>query len=425
MNDISNLLKMYRWLKDLFPICRSITRDGQVETLRYLKRINKNLKIINFRTNKKVFDWKIPKVWNIEDAYIESLKTKKKYAHFKKNNLHVVNYSEPVNKILKTSELLKKIHTHKNPNYIPYRTTYYNKNWGFCMSKKELSKLKEKTYRAVIKSNFSVGYMKLGEIIHEGKSKKEIFFSTYICHPSMANNELSGPVVLSKISKYLMKLKNRKYTYRLVFLPETIGSIAYLSKNYKKMKKNIIAGYNLSCVGDNRNFSLIKSKFENSISNNSLKAELNNKKNFKIYEFKDHASDEGHYNSPGIDIPVAGFCRTKYKSYKEYHSSADNLNIVSESSLEGSFQVFKNIIDVYETSLFPKTKILCEPFFSKRGMYPKISGKILDQYFIDRKNIFKYSDGKFNTFEIALKLNLNLKYVLEHLKILIKYRIIE
>lgn len=241
----------------------------------------------------------------------------------------------------------------------------------------------------------------------------------------MANNELSGPVVLSKIAKYLLSIKNRKYTYRLVFLPESIGSIAYLSKNYKKMRRNIIAGYNLSCVGDSRNFSLIKSKFENSISNTSLEAELKNKKNLKIYEFKDHASDEGHYNSPGIDIPVAGFCRTKYKSYKEYHSSADNLNIISQRSLEQSFQVFKNIINVYETSLYPKTKILCEPFFSKRGMYPKLSGKILNQFFIDRKNICKYSDGKFNTFEIALKLNLNLNYVLEHLRILIKNKIIE
>lgn len=415
---------MYNWLKDLFPICRSITGEGQELTLNYLKRINNNLKIINFRTNMKVFDWKIPQVWNIKNAYIQCLKSKKKFANFKVNNLHVVSYSKPIKKIIKLAELKKKIYTHKNENYIPYRTSYYKKDWGFCMSKKELKKLKEKKYLINIESMFSNGNMKLGEIFLKGNSDKEIFFSSYICHPSMANNELSGPVVLSKIAQYLSKFKKRNYSYRIVFLPETIGSIAYLSKNLKKMKKNIIAGYNLSCVGDDNNYSLIKSKNEETLSNKSLIAELKSEKKFKIYEFKDHASDEGHYNSPGVNLPVAGFCRSKYKSFKQYHSSADDLKYVSKKGLENSFKVFKNIIDVYETTLYPRTKILCEPFFSKRGMYPNLSGKLLNKFYIDRKNIFKYCDGNHNVFEISLILNLKLDYIVNHLKILQKHKII-
>lgn len=415
---------MYNWLKDLFPICRSITGEGQELTLNYLKKINKNLKIIKFKTNKKVFDWKIPKVWNIKDAYIQSLKSKKKYANFKINNLHILGYSKPIKKVVKLTELKKKIYTHKNKNYIPYRTSYYKEDWGFCMSQRELKNLKEKKYFVNIDSKFSNGNMKLGEIFLKGSSKKEIFFSSYICHPSMANNELSGPVVLSKIAQYLSQFKKRKYSYRIVFLPETIGSIAYLSQNLKKMKKNIICGYNLSCVGDDNNYSLIKSKNEKTLSNKSLMAALKFKKKFTVYEFKDHASDEGHYNAPGIDLPVAGFCRSKYKSFKEYHSSADNLKFVSKKGLENSFKVFKDIIDVYETSLYPKTKILCEPFFSKRGMYPNLSGKLLNKFYIDRKNIFKYCDGNHNVFDISLILNLKLDYTINHLKILHKHKVI-
>ena len=259
-----------KWCKDMYPFNRSLTGKGVDKTLGYLKSINKNLKILKFPTGKKVFDWEIPKVWNVTSAYIQDLKTKKKYCDIKKNNLHLVGYSQKVKAVLSKNILLKKIYTHpKNKDWIPYKTSYYKQDWGFCCSRKEKSLIKNKKYYVVINSKFSNGHLKIGEYFKKGKSKKEILFSTYICHPSMANNEISGPVVQSALIDYV-KNKKTKFSYRFVFLPETIGSIAYLSLKRKGLKKNFLAGFNLSCVGDNRMYSIIKSKSENSLSNQAL-----------------------------------------------------------------------------------------------------------------------------------------------------------
>ena len=254
---------MIKWAKDLFPICRSLTGEGTKKTLNYFLRLNPEFKFIKFKSGKKVFDWVIPLEWNIKDAYIQH-KSGKKYAEFKKNNLHLVGYSTPINKYLTKNELLKKIHTQKDqPDAIPYVTSYYNKNWGFCLSENQKKKLPNGKYKVRIDSSFKKGHMNIVHALLKGKKKKEVFFSSYVCHPSMANNELSGPVLLNAIMLYIKsKYKKTKYSYRFVLLPETIGSIAYLSKFKNTLKKKVICGFNLTCVGDERSYSYVSSPKE-------------------------------------------------------------------------------------------------------------------------------------------------------------------
>ena len=240
--------------KKLFPINRSLTGKGNRETLSILKSVCPKLVMKSFKCKKKVFDWKIPKEWVVKDAYLLT-PDKKKICSFKENNLHLVGYSRSVNKNINLKELQKNLHSLPDqPNAIPYITSYYEKNWGFCISDKQRKKLKKGIYKVVVDTKFIDGKLDYAEIIHKGNLKKEVFFSTYICHPSMANDEISGMVVAIFLANYLRK-KNTRYSYRFLFIPETIGSIAYLSKNLNNLKNNMLAGYVLSCVGDERCFS--------------------------------------------------------------------------------------------------------------------------------------------------------------------------
>ena len=337
---------MLKWAKDLFPLCRSITGVGTQLSLKYFKKLNPEFKIIKFKTGKKIFDWIIPEEWNIKNAYFIDSKGRK-YCEFKKNNLHVIGYSTPINKKIDKKILLKHIYTQKSqPNAIPYVTSYYKKRWGFCMSENQKSKLPSGKYRVFIDSNFKKGNLELIEAFIKGKKKDEIFFSSYICHPSMANNELSGPVLLNAILLYLKnKYKKPKYSYRFVLLPETIGSIAYLSKKIKTLKKNMICGFNLTCVGDERKYSYTSSRLGNTLSDDALLASLIGCKNLKKYDFLDRTSDERQYCSPNIDLPLSTFSRSKY--YPEYHTDKDDFKVVTQKGLDDSLNVFKNIISPY------------------------------------------------------------------------------
>ena len=253
--------KMHDLAKELWPISRSLTGEGNRKTLKILKKVCKNLKIFEINSDTKVFDWKIPNEWVARKAWIKDSKGKK-ILDFTKNNLHLMGYSIPVHKKINFKELKKKIHILKNkPNAIPYVTSYYNKDWGFSLSFNDFKKLdKKETYEVLIDTELKKGSLTFGEILIPGKTKKEILISTNICHPSMANNELSGPVVSTYLAKWINKKKNRKYSYRILFLPETIGAIAYLSKKYKYLKKNVVAGYNVVCVGDNKKYSYLPSR---------------------------------------------------------------------------------------------------------------------------------------------------------------------
>ena len=413
-------------LKDLFNLNRSITGKDTLKTLNYFKKINNEFKIIKFKTGTKVFDWQIPLEWNVNDAYIEHIKTKKKFAEFKKNNLHLVGYSIPIKKIIDLKVLKKKIFSHKIPSAIPYVTSYYKKDWGFCLNKYQLNKLPKGKYKVNIDSQFKKGYLNGSHAIIKGKVKKEILFSSYVCHPSMANNELSGPILLNAVLKHLKEnYKKPYYTYRFVLMPETIGSIAYLSKNHEYLRKNVIAAFNLTCVGDGKSYSLVESKNGNTISDIALKCQIIKKNKFKIYSFLQRGSDERQYCSPGVDIPMATFCRSKFGEYKEYHTNLDNLDLVKEKYLSESLKIFKNIINSFEMGIYPTNTFKCEPMMSKRDLYPSISKDgNYSQNIKDRMNFIAYCDGR-NIFEISLKTGIELEKLIEEYKILNETKVLK
>ena len=415
----------------LFPICRSITGSGIRKTLKIIKNEFPKLKIYNVPSGTKVFDWNIPPEWNIKDAYILD-KNNKKIVNFKNNNLHLVGYSIPVNKFFSKKELFNHIHTlPKQPTAIPYITSYYKKYWGFCVSHKQKLQFKKKyknldKFKVVIKSNLnSKGNLNYGELILKGKSKQEILISTYVCHPSMANNELSGPIVSMCLINHFSKLKNLQKTIRFIFIPETIGSITYLSKNLSYLKANVFGGFNLSCIGDEKQHSCIFSKYENSPSDRAIIESYNKLKiKFKRYSFLERGSDERQYNSPGIDLPITSIFRTKYGEYPEYHTSLDDFNLVTEKGIKAGLSVVKEAINILNEKIIPKNNILCEPQMSKRSLRSSLSTKDFKKSTLNYMNFLQYADGNNDLKEISELIKISYKKTFKIYNILTKYKLI-
>ena len=400
--------------KELFTINRSLTGKGNLKTLKLLKKKNNLIKIKKIKSGTKVFDWKVPHEWNVDDAFVLD-KNKKKIIDFKENNLHLIGYSIKTKKKLKKNEFLKKIFFIKSkPNAIPYITSYYKKNWGFCLSYNEFKRIERKykkkdLFEIFINSKFKRnGNLLYGEAVIKGKSKKEILISTYICHPSMANNELSGPIVSLSLIKYFSKYKPNK-TLRFIFISETIGSIAYIAKNFQNLKNNLEGGFNLSCIGDERKHSCLLSKIEDSASDEALLDSYKKLKikKYKIHSFLERGSDERQYNSPGIDLPIASIFRTKYGCYPEYHTSEDNFNLVTIKGITGGFLVAKTSIENLLVKIVPKYKFLCEPQMGRRNLYPNLSR--IKTKFPTKKimDFLQYADGYSSLKKIAKKINLN------------------
>ena len=302
------------------------------------------------------------------------------------------------------SELQKRLFSlPEQPNAIPYITSYYNEDWGFCIKDSERQALKNGDYEIFIDSELFDGSLTYGELLLKGKEKKEIFLSTYVCHPSMANNELSGPCVTTFLSKWISSIENRRYSYRIVFIPETIGSIVYLSKNLNKMKKNIYAGFNITCVGDNRTFSYLPSRNGKTISDKvALHVLKHIDKSFNKYKWTDRGSDERQYCAPNIDLPISSIMRTKYGEYPEYHTSLDNLNeVVSPEGLNGGFEILKLAIEALEKNIYPKVTVMCEPQLGKYNLYPSIGGPKASKDLRTMSNLLSYSDGSHDLIDIA------------------------
>ena len=415
----------------LFPITRSLTGDGVKKTLNIIQKEFPKLKIKKLKSGTKVFDWNIPEEWNVIDAYIID-KYNNKIIDFKKNNLHLVGYSIPINKNITKRELFKNLYFLRNqPNAIPYITSYYKRRWGFCISYNEY-KILDKRYsyndkfKVVINSNLNKkGNLNYGELILKGKSKKEILISTYICHPSMANNELSGPIVsMGLINNFKNKKLNK--TLRFIFIPETIGSISYLSKNIRHLKKNVIGGYNLSCIGDERQHSCMFSKYQNSPSDEAVieAYKLLKIKKYKIYSFLKRGSDERQYNSPGVDLKISSIFRTKYGEYSEYHTSLDNFDLVTLKGCAGGFNVARKSIEILLERIYPKCKIICEPQMGKRGLYPTLSTKNQKKLTRNYMNFLQYADGTNSLEKISNLIKLDLKSVKKIYIILLKNNLI-
>ena len=420
--------KYYNLAKNiLFPICRSITGKGTLKTLKLIKKEFKDLKIKKIKSGEKVFDWVIPPEWNIKEAYIVD-KNGVKIVDFKNNNLHIIGYSINVNRIIKKKDLIKNLfYLKEQPDAIPYITSYYKKRWGFCLTYNQFKEINikysdEDAFKVVINSNLNNnGSLNYGELIIKGKSRKEILISTYICHPSMANNELSGPIVSMSLINYFIGKKLNK-TLRFIFIPETIGSIAYLSRNLKYLKRYVIGGYNLSCIGDERKHSCMLSKNENSPSDEALLLSYKkmNIRNYKIYPFLNRGSDERQYNSPGIDLGITSIFRSKYTEYPEYHTSLDNFDVVTLKGLTGGYNVAKNSIKIIQNNTYPISKILCEPQMGKRGLYPTLSVKSKRKETKKFMDFLQYSDGFNSLNKISKLINLDIKSTKKIYKVLSK-----
>lgn len=402
--ETKNLLdgeKIYSIAEEIFPICRSLSGKGVRETFAILSKYVKDLKVYEVPTGTEVFDWTVPREWEINEAYIEN-EAGEKLIDFKNNNLHVMGYSAPVDEWVDLDELLTHVYTEEaQPDAIPYITSYYKERYGFCMTENQKKSLKPGKYHMYINSRLFEGSLSYGEIVIPGESEEEILFTTYVCHPSMANNECSGPSLATYLASVIQNMSSRKYTYRFVFGPETIGSIAYISRNLEHLKKHVIAAYNLSCVGDNLDYSIVHSKYANTFADKTLTNILTYHDKFTEYSFLERGSDERQYNAPGVDVPMVTFCRTKYTKFPEYHTSLDDMNFVSAEGFQGSFDVLYKLVRGLENNAYYKANILCEPQLGKRGLYPTVSRKGQYDAVMMLTSFFTYSDGTNDLFDIS------------------------
>jgi aminopeptidase-like protein len=393
---------MHQLVEEFWPITRSITGPGVRKTLEILQREVPELTIQSIASGTKCFDWTIPHEWSIAEAFIED-ESGHRIVDFRNNNLHVVGYSVPVDEWLDLQQLQSHLHSLPDQaNAIPYVTSYYSRRWGFCLTETQRESLRPGRYRAVIQSELKPGVLNYGEVILPGKSDEEVLLSTYVCHPSMANNELSGPVVTTALAAWLTNFSQRKYTYRILFIPETIGSIAYLSLHLDRMKSKTVAGYVVTCVGDDRSYSFVPSRHGDSLADRAAMHVLSHlAPAYRKYSFLDRGSDERQYCSPGVDLPVASVMRSKYGEFPEYHTSLDDLSFVTSAGLAGSFLAYKHILECLEGNCFPRVTVLCEPQLGRRGLYPSLSTKNSSSEVRAMMNLIAYCDGSLGLLEVA------------------------
>jgi aminopeptidase-like protein/aminoglycoside N3'-acetyltransferase len=405
-----NKLKIYKLKEQLFPICRSITGNGLRESLKIISK-EIPLNILEIPTGTKAFDWEVPKEWNIKDAYVKDLKGNK-IIDFKKSNLHILGYSTPFQGIISHEELMEHIYTLPEiPEAIPYLTSYYKERWGFCLEHQRLKELNQDKYEIFIDSELKNGSMSIGEGFIKGKIDKEVLLSTYLCHPSMGNNELSGPIVQTLLYNWLLERKDKlKYSYRFLYLPETIGSITYLSLFGENLKKNVVAGYVINCIGDRGKFTYKKSRQGNSLADKAALNILNNlNEDFNLYEWFPAGSDERQYCSLGFNLPIGSLMRSMYGTYKEYHTSLDNLDFIPLEELYKSFEIYKKILmNIEINEKLEAVHKNCEPKLDKRGLYPTLgSQKETTDSIKKRMYLWAFSDGYNDVIEIANKLKCN------------------
>lgn len=415
-------------LEKLFPIFRSITGKGINETIHILKEYI-NLKVLRFKSGDKVDDWTVPLEWNIRKAFIIT-PDNKRICDIKNNNLHIINYSTPINKVVSRKELDKNLHSITElPNAIPYITSYYKKRWGFCISDDQRKSLKNGKYRVLIESYFKKGNLPVAESLIKGKSRKEVVFTSYICHPSMANDQLSGPITLTLLYKRLMKKKNKKFSYRFIFMPETIGSICYLSRKFETLKKNIIAGYVVSLTGGKGPFTYRKSRSGNTITDSLVIRNLKKRKHI-IEEFNPASgNDQRQFCSPGYNLNFGCITYTKNKKTKEYHNSLDDLSFVSSANIIRSVNLCENIVDSFEDlKIYKRLKMKGEPFLSKYALYSTLgqssSFNSSNKFTKSLMWLLNLSDGQHDLSMIAEKSKIDIEYLNYVTKICLKKNLI-
>jgi aminopeptidase-like protein len=403
--------QMYRLIQECYPICRSITGDGVRNTLKKVQDFIP-IEIHEVPSGAKVFDWEIPKEWNINQAYIKDSKGNK-IVDFAKLNLHILNYSVPIHRIMSLSELRPHLFSlPEQPDLVPYRTSYYQENWGFCISHNQLQGLEDGDYEVVIDSSIENGHLTYGEYYIPGKQEEEVLISTHICHPSLCNDNLSGMAVSVFLAKLLGQRKMR-YSYRFLYVPVTIGSIAWLSRNEHKIHK-IKHGVVLSLLGDSSDFTYKKSRIGDAEIDRVFGHYLKHSaKPHRIIDFIPYGYDERQYCSPGFNLPVGCFTRNTHGSFPEYHTSADNLDFVSKEKLKDSLDALLNTISILENNKkYFNQNPKCEPMLGKRGLYKVIGGRNDSQ---DTQMavlwVLNMSDGRNSLLDIANKSNLPFKVI--------------
>ena len=386
---------MYGLAGRLFPICRSITGDGFRQSLGIIREQVPEMQVFEVPSGTEVFDWTVPREWNICGGWIRNMRGET-IIDFRQCNLHVLGYSVPVHQTVSREELLEHVYTQPDqPDVIPYVTSYYKERWGFCMTERQKECLTDAEYEVCIDSTLADGSLTYGELILPGDTDDELFFSTYLCHPSMANNELSGPCLMTALIRFVKGLEKRRYTYRFVIVPETIGAITYLSRNLATMQAHVKAGFVLSCVGDDRTYSMVSTKYEDTLADRVLRNVLHyHYPDYLRYSFMKRASDERQYGSAGVGLPVCAFCRSKYHEYPEYHTSADDMSLISPEGLQGSYDVMVKVINALEHNRHYRMTCPCEPQLGKRGLYPTISQKGTYDAVRAMQHFTAYADGR-------------------------------
>lgn len=400
-----------KYFDTLWPICRSITGNGLRESFKILQEIIP-FELTEVPTGTQVLDWKIPKEWNITDAYI-ICPDGRKIADFKSNNLHLINYSIPINQKLTWEQLQPHLHTLPNkPDAIPYLTTYYKETWGFCLTHHEYLNLpKDGLFHVVIDASLQDGALTYGQCILKGSSDEEILFSSYLCHPSMANNELSGSLAQAFLYQELSKIENRYFNYRFVLAPETIGIIAFLAQHGTQLKEKIKAGYVLTCCGDSGKITYQLSKRANTIADEIMQHFLTTKYHHSVIrDFRVGGSDERQYCSPGFNFPVGTIMRTPYKIYPEYHTSLDNKSVMDFSALKEIVMLLVDVCNGLEmNAAIEPGHLFGEPMLGKRNLYPDKGGAgILSEDLMYLLSMITMSEIQHTPLEIANRLGTNI-----------------
>jgi aminopeptidase-like protein len=389
--------RMHAFATELYPICRSITGDGVRQTLRLIgERIP--LEIHEVTTGTKVLDWTVPEEWNIADAYIGV--DGKRIVDFRDSNLHVVGYSEPVNATLSLAELSGHLHSIADkPDWIPYRTSYYTRTWGFCLTERQLSQLADVPYEVVIDSTLAAGSLTYGECLLPGKSDREVLVTTHVCHPSLANDNLSGIAVVTELAAALRD-RERRLSYRLLFIPGTIGSITWLARN-EEAAGRVVAGFVVACVGDSGPLTYKRSRRGGALVDRAADHVVSGVGG-RVLDFVPWGWDERQFNSPGFDLPVGCLTRSLEGEFEGYHSSGDDLQVIRAECMEESLQATLAIVEVLEhDQRYVNTAPKGEPQLGKRGLYRGLGGPDPDSEQLAMLWVLNQSDGGRSLLDIA------------------------
>jgi aminopeptidase-like protein len=401
---------LHRFATDLYPICRSITGDGLRQTLAAIQQ-RVRLQISEVPTGTEVFDWTIPKEWNIKAAFIKDMQGRR-ILDFSRCNLGVLNYSAPIHETMPLTELRQHLFTiPEHPDWIPYRTAYYEENWGFCLSHNQLRALAEGEYELYIDSTLAEGHMTYGECYLPGRCTDEVLISCHICHPSLANDNLSGLSVATALAEFLSG-RDLRYSYRFLFIPGTIGAITWLSRNRDKLN-HIRHGLVLTGIGDDNSFHYKRSRRGDAEIDKAVEHVLRHHgESNEILEFSPYGYDERQYCSPGLNLPVGCLMRSIWGTFPEYHTSADDLSFIKPQRLAESFLVITSIIDVLEMNeCYCNLRPYCEPQLGRRGLYRTTGGESIEEEINARLWVLNFSDGEHSLLDIAERSGLSFSVI--------------